>query len=247
MYIPDMADKGKKTVIVADAHIHGGSLGKSDDFFKMLEWFGHFRHDVVFLGDVFELWIALPGYEDELHRRFIKWCDEALLKRSVGFIEGNHEYYISSERASHFSWVSDSSKLLDDGSMFAHGDLINVRDTKYRLMRSLVRNSVSKALLKSLSPVGPSIAERIRVSLKGTNMEHRRGLPGDLLESYAEDAGREGAKRLVVGHFHQKGGHVSKSGVEMTILPSWRDGGLVGLLDKASGRLEIHRWRDIVG
>jgi len=245
MYIGAMSPKDS-LIIVADSHIHGGAIGKADEFFKMLEHFKRLHHDIVFLGDIFELWIALEGYEGELHRRFLDWSREAMEKRSVGFIEGNHEYFVGEERKGFFTWVSDSERLLEGGTLFAHGDLINVRDRKYRLLRLLVRNGVSKAIMKLASgSLGPRLAEKLRSGLKKTNMEHKKGLPSDLMELFSERKAAKGVKRILVGHFHQPGGHKSKSGVELSILPSWRDAGAVGLLDKASGKLELRKWKEV--
>lgn len=232
-------------VIVADAHIHGGAIGKSGEFFKMLDHFLKIRQDIVFLGDVFELWIALNGYEDELHKRFVSWCAEAKTKRAIGFVEGNHEYYVDSVRAGAFTWTTENLRLMDDGTMFAHGDLLNTADWKYRLMRGLLKSYASKALLSAFAPVGPAIADKVRIALKGTNMEHRKGLPAGLLEPYAETCGRLGAKRVIIGHFHERGRHLSKSGVELHIVPSWRDAGMVAVLSRPSGNLEFKRWSDV--
>ncbi len=244
MYIQAM-NQNPSIVIVADSHIYGGAIGKSDEFFKMLDHFLKIRRDIVFLGDVFELWIALNGYEDELHKRFVKWCAEARTRRSVGFIEGNHEYYVDACRAGAFTWSTETRKLLDDGTLFAHGDMLNSADWKYRLMRRIFKSRAAKAFMKACAPIGPSIAERVRVALKGTNMEHRKGLPTSLLEPYAEACGKLGAKRVVIGHFHEKGKHVSKSGVELQIIPSWRDAGIVGTYDRATGALELKKWSDV--
>ncbi len=231
-------------LIVADSHIHGGSIGKSDEFFRMLGHFQKLHRDIVFLGDIFELWVALGGYEDELHLKFLDWCRAAKASRSLGFVEGNHEYFVSSERGLAFTWTSDAGRACD-GVLFAHGDLVNSRDRNYRLLRILVRNPFTKALMKCLSFIGPAIAEKVRLALKESNMEHKKWLPIDLLERFCEEQAAKGVKRVVLGHFHQSASHVSKSGVELSILPCWRDAGMVGVFDKASGKLEIRKWRDV--
>jgi len=48
-----------KTVIITDAHVHPG-FGNAESFFAMLTVLESLPVDVVFLGDVFDLWIALP-------------------------------------------------------------------------------------------------------------------------------------------------------------------------------------------
>ena len=244
MYIQTMNSKGS-IVIIADSHILGGSLGKSEEFFKMLDHLFKLHHDVVFLGDVFELWVALKGYEDELHLRFVKWCAEAKTTRGIGFIEGNHEYHVDSSRAGAFTWSSEDSIVFEDGLMLAHGDLLNTKDWRYRLMRALFKSGLAKFLLKIFAPVGPQIAERIRKALKGSNQEHRKGIPGPQLEAFATRCGRHGAKHVVIGHFHEKGRHLSATGVELDIVPSWRDAGLVGVYSRATGKLDFKKWNEV--
>jgi len=233
------------TIIVADAHIRGGTVGKSAEFFKMLDHLKKLRYDIVFLGDVFELWIALDGYEDEHHKRFLQWCAEAKTKRSVGFLEGNHEYFVSRKRSGAFTWATEDEMLTEGGILFDHGDLINIHDWQYRLMRRLFKSLAARAVLNLLKPIGPAVANRIRVALKGTNKKHRKGVPGELLEPYAARHSANGAKKIFVGHFHEKGRFVSKDGVELNIVPSWRDAGLVGVLAKDSGKIEYRPWHEV--
>jgi UDP-2,3-diacylglucosamine hydrolase len=238
-------ERKRGIVIVADAHVHGGPLGKSDEFFQMLDHLRKIRLDVVFLGDVFELWIGLKGYEDALHRRFVDWCAEAKTNFSVGFIEGNHEYHVRSKRSGAFTWVSDDGFLLDSGVYLAHGDLINIKDWRYRLMRGLFKSGLARRALDVLRPVGPGVADRLRRALKGTNMEHRKGVPSAVLEHFAGRCERLGVKSSIVGHFHEKGHHVAKNGVEIWIVPSWRDAGVVAVYTPGSAPLEFKRWSEV--
>ena len=43
--------------------------------------------------NIFDLWIALPRYEDEIHTKFIDWCRKQKHIRTIGYLEGNHEFY----------------------------------------------------------------------------------------------------------------------------------------------------------
>ena len=43
---------------------------------------------ILFLGDIFELWIALKGYEMPEHKRFVDWCRSHSKNMEIGFIEG---------------------------------------------------------------------------------------------------------------------------------------------------------------
>ena len=72
-------------VIVTDAHI-SESQGNTGPFFEMLAVLEQGVGDVVFLGDIFDLWISLPRYEDALHRRFLSWCQRQKAQRRIGFV-----------------------------------------------------------------------------------------------------------------------------------------------------------------
>ncbi|MGD9260629.1 MAG: hypothetical protein PVG44_09290, partial [Desulfobacterales bacterium] len=62
-------------IIITDAHV-SKDQGNYKDFFKMLKSLEKNSQELVFLGDIFDLWIALSRYENDIHRNFIAWCHE---------------------------------------------------------------------------------------------------------------------------------------------------------------------------
>ena len=66
----------KRYLILADAHLRPGDSSAEKDFFSFLMEVEKLPLDtaLIFLGDIFELWIAVGHYEDPLHRRFLDWC-----------------------------------------------------------------------------------------------------------------------------------------------------------------------------
>ena len=56
-------------ILIADAHTGKANVGA---FFEMLEAIADTGETVVFLGDIFDLWIGLPRYETDQHRRFLE-------------------------------------------------------------------------------------------------------------------------------------------------------------------------------
>ena len=59
-------------IIIADAHVNEAQ-GNHYQFFDMLTALEACDHDLIFLGDIFDLWIALPRYESRIHHRFLNW------------------------------------------------------------------------------------------------------------------------------------------------------------------------------
>ncbi|MEJ2365241.1 MAG: hypothetical protein P8017_11290, partial [Deltaproteobacteria bacterium] len=109
-------------IFISDLHFDDGSAGEHNvptDAFKIFfediagtaDWLtkeGRVIDEIklVFLGDIFDLWVALPRYEDDAQRQFVAWCREQKKHRTIGFMEGNHEYYLARNRAQDFSWCS---------------------------------------------------------------------------------------------------------------------------------------------
>ena len=81
-------------VIITDAHVSAGTRA-AEAFFRMLAKLSAGPHGVIFLGDIFDLWIALPRYETGLQHEFLKWCRREKARRTVGYVEGNHEFFVA--------------------------------------------------------------------------------------------------------------------------------------------------------
>ena len=60
----------KNFIIVADSHIDNNNASA---FFAMLAEVAKSDYDIIFLGDIFELWLGLNRYEEEMHKDFLSW------------------------------------------------------------------------------------------------------------------------------------------------------------------------------
>ena len=225
-------------IIVADSHVQPGSA-RERDFFGMLAQLARHRCDVVFLGDIFELWIALPGYEGPSQKRFLQWCRRHKSSRNIGFIEGNHEFFVSAEHGDCFSWSSSESYRRDErGNLFVHGDRINRRDRRYLMFRRLTKNAATKALLKRL-PGGPRLCMRLSRLMRHTNRRHRQGVPERQVRRFAQRMFAAGAEQIFVGHFHSAFSCDGPSGRKLYLLPAWFEAGQVTLVDSGSNRQPV--------
>lgn len=184
-------------IIVADSHINKNS----SSFFKMLDIISTTSEDVVFLGDIFDLWVALPGYEGDFHSRFLEWCKQEKNSRMVGFIEGNHEFYVKGKRDKFFSFVRrDYLKDLQKRYILTHGDLISTGEPLYTLFRLLIRNVFSRAFFRYF-PYGPGLAEKIRIKLR-KEKRINSNLPLRKIEKFLKKTADKGYQVLISGHFH---------------------------------------------
>ncbi len=227
----------KPLILVADAHV-SKARGNAPAFFRLLDALARFDDDLVFLGDIFDLWVALPRYENELHRGFLAWCRRQKQRRSVGFLEGNREFFLTASHADAFSWCVTGPWYQDQsGNLFCHGDQINRLDFRYLSFHRISKNRLSCLLLQGL-PLGPALAEHLKRRLKHTNPAFRRRLPIDQIEGFAETRFREGARTIFAGHFHRTYTYRSPGGGQLHALPAWLTTGCVSRYHPVEGTLE---------
>ena len=233
-------------IIVTDAHI-SKAAGNHATFFRMLASLEKNHQDLIFLGDIFDLWVALPGYESDIHHNFIEWCREQKKHRTIGFMEGNHEYYLTTERAQAFSWCSAEAWYRDDaGSLFVHGDQINRRDRNYLAFRKLLKNRVTKFIMNRL-PFGPKYVESLKQRLKQTNTEFRMHLPREEVKLFAESRFAEGIDTILVGHFHQEYLYCNANSKKLYVLPDWFSTQKVTVFDQKLKKATYLHWKQISG
>jgi UDP-2,3-diacylglucosamine pyrophosphatase LpxH len=232
-------------IIVTDAHV-SKARGNDTAFFHMLAAIENTEHDLIFLGDIFDLCIALPRYETEIHHHFTSWCREQKKNRTIGFLEGNHEFYLASHRAEAFTWCSNDAWWQDEaGTVYVHGDQINRRDTNYLRFRKLGKNRISRYILRWL-PFGPNIADSLKKGLKNTNMQSRLQIPWDEIKSFADNRFAEGVDTIFVGHFHREYGYGNQESKKMYLLPDWLGTQKVSLFQKNPLKISTRPWRELL-
>jgi len=231
-------------IIICDAHV-SEAKGNHLQFFKMLGAFESCDHDLIFLGDIFDLWIALPRYEREIHHRFLAWCKKQKQHRTIGYIEGNHEYFLAEERKDFFSWCTDKAFRQDGhGTVFCHGDQVNRLDKNYLLFRKLAKNGISKQILRFLPP-GPRFVEYLKARMKKTNLDFRRQFPAQQIETFAEHRFKESGRTIFIAHFHRPYSYRSSEGGVLHTLPGWMGTGMVTLCDENNRTVRHLNWQEL--
>ena len=234
---------GNNYILVADSHLREDA---AEDFFAMLAAIRQYEPaGVIFLGDIFELWIAFDGYESSIHTRFLDWCREAKAHFEVGFILGNHEFYVMEPHGEAFTWITERSRLTS-GLLCLHGDLINRADKRYLLLRKVLRSRLIRFLLRiTARTIGPAVSDRVRRSLKTTNRRFKRELPAAELENFARAVSSDQVRRIYVGHFHQHAVLDFPDAAPMEILPSWEVGGEIVCMTP-EGESLCAPWRELL-
>ena len=222
-------------ILIADTH--AGNEGDLDKFFELLTALENTTDDLVFLGDVFDLWIAIERYEHDAHRRFVEWCRVQTKKRDVGFVEGNHEFFVNDYRADAFSWCVSDEKRIDDLT-FVHGDTINERDLKYLRFRAMTKSTVMRTIVKYM-PFGNAVANFVKRGAKDTNHEFRNAFPEIDVKNYVAACAKKGIKHVFIGHFHGDYRSIAIDGCTIHCVPAWYLAGETVKFDPDTGNVTV--------
>ncbi|BDU72092.1 VanZ family protein [Mesoterricola silvestris] len=189
-------DPSRPLVLVADPHWGGELTGLGEATARLPE------ADWLFLGDIFDVWVGIPGMESPQQEAFLAWVDERRRQgRWVGFWLGNREYFLDG--------LSDRFDLMGEGIggglpgealAWEHGDLINAADGRYRLWNLVSRSGamwvVARALPRSTAR---SLAARLERSLRTTNRAYKLAFPR---EAFRAAAAAHPGQTFITGHFH---------------------------------------------
>jgi VanZ family protein/UDP-2,3-diacylglucosamine pyrophosphatase LpxH len=178
--------------------------------------------DWLFLGDIFDVWVGVPGMDTPLEREFLEWVGERRREgRWVGFWLGNREYFLD-PLSRRFDLMGEGigGGLPLEGLRFEHGDLVNAADWRYRLWNVLSRSGPVWLFARLLPRAAArSLAVRIQRALHTTNRDYKLAFPR---EAFRAAAAEEPGRLFVTGHFHTH--QVEANG---TALPWAHDGGFM--------------------
>lgn len=234
----------KKMIIIADSHV-GLENDLNADFLNMLKALENSAEDVVFLGDIFDLWIGYNRYEESIHREFLTWCQTQKERRKIYFTEGNHEFFINAKRRGFFSVYDDSRMGFKDGEiLFMHGDRVNLKDKNYLRFRGLVKSRFVAFLVRFV-PCAPKIVHYVKNSLKKTKKNFRKFIPQAEIMEFAALAKTYGIKFIFMGHFHHAE-VLEADGVIVCMVPDWYKTRQVVRFDPESGKMDFLPWQEAV-
>lgn len=226
----------KRWLMIADAHLT--CREPENDFFRMLDAVSRLPGDIgiIFLGDVFDLWIAIRGYENGEHRRFLEWCRREKAVREVIFLEGNHEFFVAKKYADAFTYAGEDS--YQDGLLqWLHGDRINRKDYAYAVLRFILRNVFTRGFLWLVGPTfGPSFAHYVRERLRNANQAHKKYFPETHALKYLSSCPADAI--VFAGHFHDR---LTKTtdGRVLEVLPAYVNATELAYYDPAAPELKV--------
>ncbi|MCQ2397339.1 MAG: metallophosphoesterase [Lentisphaeria bacterium] len=237
------APVARRMVLIADSHVKMGTLG-AERFFEMLRWLENTSYDVVFLGDIMELWIGVPSYEDDTQKSFLEWCRREKEHRRIYFLEGNHEFFVLAHHRDCFSEASSDELRIGD-VMFAHGDS-QIAEASHRRFRWWSKSPLAHFLLRWL-PFASSIVRRIKADMERRSLARTHRFPGSELALWCkrEFALPNAAQSILVGHFHREFTIRRKDGRLFAVLPAWKDSEEIAVFDPLNNFLDFRIWRSV--
>jgi VanZ family protein/UDP-2,3-diacylglucosamine pyrophosphatase LpxH len=193
---PRRPEPGRDLVLVADPHWGSELTGLAEATAS------HPEADWLFLGDVFDVWVGLPGMETGAQSEFLAWVDtRRAAGRWVGLWLGNREYFLD-RHAGRFDLLGEGIGGNLDGEALAweHGDLINTGDRRYRLW-NLVSRSGPLWLVFRLLPGGTArqVSDWMERKLRTTNTAYKVAFPRAAFRAAAQ---AHPGTTFLTGHFH---------------------------------------------
>ena len=224
-------DPSVPLILVADPHWRDGLTGLREATLRNPE------ADWLFLGDIFDVWVGLPGMGPPLQAEFLAWVDERRGRgRWVGLWMGNREFFLDG--------LSDRFDLMGEGIggglpeeklAWEHGDLINKADWRYRIWNLVSRSGPCWLLARSLPrTTTQALARNLERRMRTTNRAYKLAFPRAAFRAAA--AAHPGAT-FITGHFHtleREGNGTALPWAHDGTFMLWREGALkplAGLLD----------------
>lgn len=230
-------------LVIADAHEYQDSPN-SGEFMKMLDAIEKSPCDVVFLGDIMDLWIAIPRYEDEFHVYFRKWCERQRGQgRKLFFVEGNHEFFVARNCSGAFTESSEKTLKIGD-ILFAHGHFSTEKRFNFnKLFIGLSKSWLGLFVLKFM-PWGQAFANKVKAMMGSRYTQAQSRVPEEDVSAWAAQ-NAEDAASVILGHFHVQARMPIDEKSCCIVLPAWKYKGEIALIENENVR--IGKWSDLIG
>jgi len=217
-----------RKVFIADAHLR--NPGEAN-YLKLLDFLRQLQGNtetLFVLGDLFEFWIGyrhvqFPHYQPVLER--LRQLVES--GTELVYFEGNHDFHMGPffrETLKARIHKGPAILTLDGKKIYlCHGDQINRRDRGYLLLRFLLHNSATAAMVPMVpARLVSSIAERMgRLSRQGHERHRVKWDYSAIVREFAAARFSEGCDAVITGHFHLPLLERSSDGGTLLSLGDW--------------------------
>ena len=219
-----------KLYIVTDSHLDE-NIAPASQFVEMLGQLEN-PHTVVFLGDLFVIWLAPPKFWTEMHRTVMSGFQDLKDRGcNVVFIAGNRDMLLPRKFNKRWQTILPFTHFIyEDWYLnwgqkrfgFIHGDTINYNDHQYLRWKALSRNLAFEAFFRIIpAQLAAWIAESLEAKLADTNKEFKIHFPEKEMKEFA-DSVLPDVDQYFVGHFHlDKLIEVDGCTSVLRVIPDW--------------------------
>jgi UDP-2,3-diacylglucosamine hydrolase len=199
-----------RKVFIADAHLRNPEDENYRQLLLFLDGLTGTTDTLFILGDLFEFWI---GYRTPPFTHYFPVLERLRQLADSGthivFFEGNHDFHMGpffTETLRATVHRGPAVVTIDGKKVYlCHGDQINGRDIGYRLLRFVLHNRLSGALVPIVPVRGVS---SLAVWMSRASRQNRQWRPPNrdylaMLRQFAAGRFSEGYDVVITGHFHQ--------------------------------------------
>lgn len=199
--------------------------------------------ELVLLGDIFRALVGFPHFWDETVRAGLAELHR-LRRRGVRvvLVEGNRDFFLDVPSLAEYRDAATACHSFSVGGrrfLLEHGDLVNVRDWRYRVWRRLAKSGAARLWARLLPG---SLARRVvsgtERRLARTNFDYRTRIPEERLARTAEVHFAAGVHVVLWGHFHHPWTHGDGRRLA-AVVPAFGDYGVVIWVNGESGDLTV--------
>lgn len=214
-----------RKVFIADAHLR---KPEDENYRVLLRFLAGLKGNtdtLYILGDLFEFWI---GYRKVPFTHYFPVMAQLKELQESGtaivYFEGNHDFHLGPFFAEELrTEIHRGPALLTiDGKRvyICHGDQINRREYGYRLLRFIMHNRLSLALVPLIPPALPSFMA-VHMGRGSKKKHHTNKVRWDydaILREFAAARFREGCDLVISAHFHRPFMEQTSQGRERILL-----------------------------
>ena len=183
-------------ILVADPHWHDSLLGLEEarSTYPGADW--------LFLGDLFDVWVGVPGSHSDLEQEFLAWVKKLRSNGAwVGLWLGNREFFLD-YLSDQFDLMGEGAggQLIVEGLCWEHGDLVDGTDWRYRIWALLSRSGIAWVLVRVLPKcLIDKVVDFLKLTIRSRHDSRKLRFPDRV---FTQVASTYRGKTFITGHFH---------------------------------------------
>ncbi len=188
-----------KFVVLSDLHLPVNENANTfNNFLTFLEKISQKTENIIFLGDIFEIWSSVSPFNHKNGTELLKTVEKLSKNCNFFLVEGNYDFFICDKYKQYFNKCSKNYLSLtfnNKNFIFTHGHLYT--SFKDKIFISLLKSkfmlfAIEKKLIKPMA-----IKKEFEKTKYGKKFENNE------LNSFTKKLGNKFKnKQIICGHFH---------------------------------------------